>query len=89
MTEYEKMCQDLVTYGTAYTIGGKHIPLEDVMIDMVSYDQAIMAGAEYIAEEQYGRVKVTADLLAKLFNKNNGEVYLDLKAERKEQKKVM
>jgi hypothetical protein len=59
------------------------------MIDMISYDQAIIAGAEYLAEEPWGKTKYTADVIALMFQKNNGEVWLDLKAERKEQKKVM
>lgn len=89
MTEQDKALQDLLLYGQSFMQNGKHIPLERTMIDMISYDQAIMAGAEYLEEEAWGKTKYTADVIALMFHKNNGEVYLDLKAERKEQRKVM
>lgn len=59
------------------------------MIDMVSYEQAVIGAAAYLNETPRPPIQVTADILALIFQKTNGEVYLDLKAERYEQKKVM
>ena len=89
MTENDKALQDLLLYGQSFMLNGKHITLERTMYDVITYDQAIIAGAEYLAEEPWGKTKYTADVIALMFRKTNGEVWLDLKAERKEQKNVM
>jgi len=48
-----------------------------------------MAGAQYLAETEWGRTKQAADLIAAMFEKTNGEVFIDLQAERREQRKIM
>lgn len=92
MTEQEKAYEDLLLYGQSFMLDGKHIPLERAMIeyDMINYYRAVEAGAEFLNNsESHAPVKLVADLIAAMFQKTNGEVWLDLKAERKEQKKVM
>lgn len=89
MTEVDKANEDLLLYGQSFMLNGKHIPLERVMIDMVTYEQAVIGAAAYLNETPHSRVQVAADILALIFMRTNGEVWLDLKAERYEQKKVM
>lgn len=59
------------------------------MADNITYDEAIMQVAGLLNNTPYAPVQLSSDILAEIFNKTNGVVYLDLKAERKEQKKVM
>jgi len=94
MTEADEALQDLLLYGQSFMLDSKHISLYDIRvtdmdIDFITYDQAIMGAASYLNETIHAPVQVSADILAAIFHKTNGEVYLDLKAERYEQKKVM
>ncbi len=59
------------------------------MAETITYDEAIIRVAELLNNTPHAPVQLSADILAEIFQKTNGVVYLDLKAERKEQKKVM
>lgn len=92
MTEHEKALQDLLLYGTSFMLDRKHISLYDIRVtdmDFITYDEAVMRVAGLLNNTPYAPVQVSADILAEIFHKTNGEVYIDLKAERYEQKKVM